>query len=263
MSKAAPAPALSPADAATLWVARLEGLKLIEHRLLLTLVTKFVVKPNAHGPGWAVSASWTQLCQAAGLSRGALAKAMPIIKKYADVNAGSVSGDYNTWVIRGTLPSSQNELVHKMNQFTECTSSQNEHKSRKDSPSTVGSTLQDSQFEKGGKEARPPSKPKTRKLWPAEQPSAEVLDKHAEMWTAVMHGEDLPDPSAEDVRLVEQACKHIGGRSRFRAMEQRPQDASFARKEFLEYLRNHDPACVVIVEERPKAKAARAGSRSP
>lgn len=149
MSKPARAPLprreLLPADEAILWVARLDGLSPIEHHVLLALVTKFEVKRNAHGSGWVIAASWSQVCEKAGISRGKLSQAMTALKRFVSIDKGNIRGDSNVWVLPGGVPSSKNEpgppssgneLVQKMNQFTKRTSSQNEHKSRKQFPST-------------------------------------------------------------------------------------------------------------------------------
>jgi hypothetical protein len=119
-----------------------------------------------------------------------------------------------------------------------------------------------------GKNPKPPDK----------DPATKILELHAEMWTAAAHGmlDGLPlpekfdkDASPEAYRLLSQALTHVGGGIRFKTFKQRPREASFARKEFLEYLRNNDPAYEQAIADtitvslgvspsgRPNAKSSR------
>jgi hypothetical protein len=134
---------------------------------------------------------------------------------------------------------------------------------------------------RGENAAAPPPTPsrkpgsKTSGLQNAE---TRILEAHAEMWTALVDEltRRIPLPAkfekannAESYRLLNQAFVHVGGAVRFRGFEQRPRDASFARKEFLEYLRNNDPAYEAAVAEaitvsldvsppgRPRVKSSR------
>jgi len=290
MAKAQPAPSspssrLSPREEVILWVTGLlDKLTPGQHRVLLALVTKFNVKRNAYGPGWAIDASWTDVCEAAGVSRGFLSKAMGTLKKFVVVDSGNVQGERNTWIVGGHA-SSQNELVHEMNQFTKRTSSQNEHKSKE-----VSTTSEHDPVPVRGGGGPPPapapkgtgaprnSKPPTPKLWPAAQPAPpqRVIDKHARWWSAVVREERAPANGDAEFReissdpeiaaLIEAGLSHVGGWTRIRGTRVRPQDASFARDEFLRYLREHDPAYAKAVESlhavpaapKLKAKAARA-----
>lgn len=116
--------------------------------------------------------------------------------------------------------------------------------------------------------APPISKPKKT----SKTAATEVLEKHAEMWTATeffSRGFPYPDKfqNPEAIRLMNDAVGHVGGFTRFKGFEQRPRDASFARKEFLAYCRNNDPAYEAAIGETlshaledksPRAKAARA-----
>jgi len=94
-------------------------------------------------------------------------------------------------------------------------------------------------------------KPETKSLWPAMQPySAQALvDKHARWWTELLHPENpKPDRSPEEEALIDAALVRIGGTARILGFRERPRDASFAREEFLDYLRRHDPVYQAAAE---------------
>lgn len=76
---------------------------------------------------------------------------------------------------------------------------------------------------------------------------SENREKHAALWTALVDfmTSDLPMPAwceqgTPEYELMRQGFDQVGGKYRFRGWEKRPQDASFARDEFLEYLAIHD-----------------------
>ncbi len=119
---------------------------------------------------------------------------------------------------------------------------------------------------KAENENRPPSKPRRS----SQDPTRPILDKHAEMWTAAVHfAEGFPLPhkfeEPDPRQLMNAGVIHVGGWTRFKGFRQRPQDASFARDEFLKYLLHHDPAYEEavgrVVEESLAAPKEKAGAR--
>lgn len=289
MSRPAPNghPQLTPSDQAILWVARLEGLTPTEHRILLTLVMKFELKPNAHGPGWAVNASRNQLWRASGVSKASLSNAYPAIKRFISVESGNIGGDYNTWIFPefGSKKGggSNFDLGQKMTQVkpgSKTDLGQNLATNQEKiplSPVYVSNPIQG----EGPPPLSKPAKPEkaARKLWPAEQLPREALrlrEKYAEWWTTILHSPEPPfgavaeiaaaDPSAEP--LLSKAFRFIGGATCIHDCRKRPKEASFKRDEFVKYLCNNDPAYEAAVSQaiaesledaplRTKARAAR------
>ncbi len=95
-------------------------------------------------------------------------------------------------------------------------------------------------------------------------------------WIAAEFQDPGVDEDCRDMTplpLLWSAIRHVGGWGRFAIFVKHPRDASFARQEFLDYLRRHDPAYTAaagdaIVESLPDtrgqplhAKAARGGAR--
>lgn len=266
-----------PADAAILWGAKLEGLSPVVQAVLLALC-KTVVRRHTDGAAWIAYPSLTQLAAKAGVSRRATATAINTLieRGLLTREPGSVNGDTTVYTFgpehshRHKTPSAPDALGHEVHQSAPHPSAPGAHKSI-DSPSPVlvsriGKEREKKSLSPRTRESGKP-KPESGCLWPAVQPRERraLFDLHAEMWTAlvrqVCEGLELsPELAAkfaapELQALMDAGLRHVGGRSRLHGFIKQPQDASFARNQFLAYCREHDPAYQALQEHDPSEKA--------